>query len=311
MRDHDTMSQYPGEHPEQGPRRGGRPGRRGGFAGGPGMRAYGPQSGDPRGGFGPDDTDWGTPGEHGEPGGEGFEDVRDADERGGRGRDRGDRGDRGQRGERAGRGGRRGPFGFDPEAFGPGFVPGVGPFGPGFGPAFGPGAHRGFGPGGRGGHGGPGGPGSRRGRARKGDVRLALLSLLGEAPSNGYGLIKGIEERSGGVWRTSPGSVYPTLAQLVDEGLIAPVENGSGGGGTQYTVTEAGTAYLAEHAAEVERMWTPVEEHWAEMGDILVSGRKLMTALRQVASDGTAEQRKAAAEKMDELRRELYRMLGE
>src|SRR5205823_8000476 len=62
------------------------------------------------------------------------------------------------------------------------------------------------------------------GRARRGDVRLALLRLLAEEPRNGYQLIQTIEERSGGMWRPSPGSVYPTLAQLEDEGLIRSVE---------------------------------------------------------------------------------------
>src|SRR5437588_6074187 len=66
--------------------------------------------------------------------------------------------------------------------------------------------------------GGPGwGPHRRgRGRARRGDVRLALLRLLAEEPRNGYQLMQAIEERSEGFWRPSPGSVYPTLAQLED-----------------------------------------------------------------------------------------------
>src|SRR5579859_1597465 len=69
--------------------------------------------------------------------------------------------------------------------------------------------------------GGRGGPfGGARGRRRRGDVRLALLMLLAEEPRNGYQLMQTIEERSGGRWRPSPGSVYPTLAQLEDEGLI-------------------------------------------------------------------------------------------
>ena len=77
--------------------------------------------------------------------------------------------------------------------------------------------------------GGPGpfgrGPRGRgRGRARRGDVRLALLRLLAEEPSNGYQLMQTIEERSDGRWRPSPGSVYPTLAQLEDEGLIRSAE---------------------------------------------------------------------------------------
>ena len=58
-------------------------------------------------------------------------------------------------------------------------------------------------------------------RARRGDVRAALLVLLAEEPRNGYQLMQEIEQRSDGVWRPSPGSVYPALQQLEDEGLIA------------------------------------------------------------------------------------------
>src|SRR5215210_86537 len=68
---------------------------------------------------------------------------------------------------------------------------------------------------------GPWGFGSHRGpRARRGDVRAALLVLLAEEPRNGYQLMQEIEERSDGVWRPSPGSVYPALQQLEDEGLV-------------------------------------------------------------------------------------------
>lgn len=85
---------------------------------------------------------------------------------------------------------------------------------------------RGGGPRGNG-PGGPGGP-RRGGRARRGDVRLALLSLLAEESGSGYALIKRIEEKTGGVWRTSPGSVYPTLSQLVDEGFVVALPTGEG-----------------------------------------------------------------------------------
>ena len=205
----------------------------------------------------------------------------------------------------------RGPFGAGPAGFG------TGGFGPGFGPR-GPHDEGGRGPfggpvGGPGGFGGPGGPGGRRGRggrARRGDVRHAILAILADEPANGYGVIKGIEERTGGVWRTSPGSVYPTLAQLADEGLIAPVE-GATGSGTTYALTEAGGTYVTEHSAELASVWAPASETWAEVGDMMLAGRKLMEVLRQVAQNGTDDQRKAATTKMDDLRRELYRMLGE
>ena len=98
-----------------------------------------------------------------------------------------------------------------------------GPFGPGFQAGFG-----GFGPG-RGGFGfdprggfGFGGPRGRRGggrRGKRGDVRAAILMLLADRPMHGYEMIQEIAERSSGLWRPSPGSVYPTLQLLVDEGL--------------------------------------------------------------------------------------------
>jgi DNA-binding PadR family transcriptional regulator len=83
-----------------------------------------------------------------------------------------------------------------------------------------------------GGQGGPGfgGPpmrgrrGRGGGRAKRGDVRTAILSLLAENPFNGYALIQEIEERSNGVWKPSPGAIYPALQQLEDEGLIRPIE---------------------------------------------------------------------------------------
>lgn len=156
------------------------------------------------------------------------------------------------------------------------------------GPAFGP---RGFG-----------------GRARKGDVRSAILSLLGEAPSNGYGLIKGILAKSEGAWRASPGSVYPTLQQLVDEGLIVP---SSPGPRAEYDLTDEGRAYLAEHADEIAAAWAQSRHPFAQQGELLQAARKLAGVVRQVATEGTAEQRTAATAKLDELRRELYRMLGE
>ena len=102
----------------------------------------------------------------------------------------------------------------------------------GFGPAgFGPGRGFEFGFDPRGGFGlgpGPGGAARprprRRGRGRRGDVRAAILKLLAERPMHGYEMIQEIAERSQNLWRPSPGSVYPTLQLLVDEGLIVATE---------------------------------------------------------------------------------------
>src|SRR3954453_23263221 len=125
-------------------------------------------------------------------------------------------------------GGRGGPWG-DPRQFKAMFW-GPGPGGPG-----GP-----FGPGGAG---GPGSRGRHRGgRARRGDVRAAMLLLLEEQPQNGYQLIQEIERRTEGVWKPSPGSVYPALQQLEDEGLVQTAETE---GKRAYEVTPGGREYGA------------------------------------------------------------------
>ena len=107
------------------------------------------------------------------------------------------------------------------------------------------------------------------GRARffeSGEVRLAILSLLSEAPKHGYQLMKEMEERSGGLYRASAGSVYPTLQQLEDEGLILaePRE-----GKRVYSLTEAGRAELAKDPEAVRRIWRRAEqwEEWRQLGN--------------------------------------------
>jgi DNA-binding PadR family transcriptional regulator len=93
-----------------------------------------------------------------------------------------------------------------------------------------------------------------------GEVRLALLSLLGERPMHGYELMKQLEARSGGTYRASAGTVYPTLQQLEDEGLVAVAEEN---GKRVYRITDAGRALLAEEAASVRRIWDRAEE-WGD-----------------------------------------------
>lgn len=176
---------------------------------------------------------------------------------------------------------------------GPGLQGGMG-F-PGAGPWFGPGMGRGH-------HGGPGG------RARKGDVRSVILSLLAEGPSNGYGLIKSIQDKTGGLWRPSPGSVYPTLQQLVDEGLIASTGEGKR---TEFELTDEGRAYVEENKEHLDSAWNASNDSWNAHGELFSSVGKLMGVVKQVAQVGTPEQRTQAATKLDDLRRELYRMLGE
>src|SRR6266446_675789 len=93
-------------------------------------------------------------------------------------------------------------------------------------------------------------------RAKRGDVRAAALVLLAEEPRNGYQIIQEIESRSGGVWRPSPGSVYPALQQLEDEGLIRAVE--ADPGRKAFELTEEGRAYVERHADDLAAPWDAV-----------------------------------------------------
>ncbi|MGI8902951.1 MAG: PadR family transcriptional regulator [Solirubrobacteraceae bacterium] len=164
--------------------------------------------------------------------------------------------------------------------------------------------------GGRFGHGPRGGGpfGGGRGRARRGDVRLAVLLLLVEEPRNGYQLIQTIEERSDGRWRPSPGSVYPTLAQLEDEGLVRATE---ADGGRHFEITDAGREHLATRSEE-PAPWKPVDEAGANaLSELVPLVIQIGKAVTQVAQVGDEAQTARACEILTETRRSLYRILAE
>ncbi|MFB9234335.1 PadR family transcriptional regulator [Plantactinospora siamensis] len=155
-----------------------------------------------------------------------------------------------------------------------------------------------------------GGFGGGRGRGRRGNVRTAVLALLTERPMHGYEMIQELASRTGGAWRPSPGSVYPTLQLLEDEGLIEATVEQAGGGRKRFTLTEAGQAE-ATRAAEAPP-WAEFAEgtvnSWHEIRE---SGFQAMNALRQVMMTGTDDQRERAAQVLDETRRKLYAILAE
>ena len=146
-------------------------------------------------------------------------------------------------------------------------------------------------------------------RARRGDVRTGLLSLLSDKPMHGYDLIRELEERSGGAWRPSPGSIYPTLQLLEDEGLVTSEEQD---GKRVYTITDAGRAELEERRARggSQEPWEfgPLGEG---LGQLRESGFQLASAAMQVARTGTESRRKQAAEVLAEARKKLYALLAE
>jgi DNA-binding PadR family transcriptional regulator len=166
------------------------------------------------------------------------------------------------------------------------------PFGPGFGPFAGFGGPPWF----------PG-PGPRVGR---GDVRTAILFLLAERPMHGYQVIQELTERSGGMWQPSPGSIYPTLQQLEDEGLVRSAEDE---GRRVYSLTDEGRAEVERRTGEAPPWEMRVEAEAA--GLIREEGFGLAGAVAQVVRGGSPEQVARAKEILAEARKSLYRLLAE
>jgi len=176
-------------------------------------------------------------------------------------------------------------------------------FGPGWGPGFGPGPGGFFGPFGHRGHGG------RRGGARRGDVRGAILALLAEEPMHGYQIIQEIGRRSDGVWRPSPGAVYPALNQLEDEGLVRMSEEG---GRKVFHLTQTGQAYVESHPDEVNAPWDAVKGSVPSGAlDAKALLGQLAMAFVQVMQTGDTDKIERARQVLLETRRGLYRILAD
>lgn len=144
-----------------------------------------------------------------------------------------------------------------------------------------------------------------------GEVRLAILSLLGDGPKHGYQLMKDLEERSGGLYKASAGSIYPTLQQLEDEDLIRSAqENGK----RVYSLTDTGRKHLDENQETVRRIWERAQK-WEEWGQYMnpdnFSVLKPMGGLMQAAwkaagrAGGKTELEDRIREILDRARREL------
>ena len=154
-----------------------------------------------------------------------------------------------------------------------------------------------------------GGPWGRRRRMRRGDVRAALLVLLDEEPRNGYGLMQEIERRSEGAWRPSPGSVYPALQQLEDEGLVRAQEED---GRRVFTLTDDGRAHVEERRAELGEPWADLAgDDQESVRDLRGLARQVAAALLQVAASGSDEQIAQARKVLLDARKALYRILAE
>ena len=167
------------------------------------------------------------------------------------------------------------------------------PPGPGFAPGFDPGGER-----------GRGHRRGRPGRAGRGDVRTAILKLLAEEPMHGYQLMQAVADRTGGGWRLSPGAVYPTIAQLEDEGLV---QVSSEGGRKLVTLTDTGRAHV-ETLGDVD----PFAAFGGDGDRVDLRGAiaEVMGAAAQLARVADPAQLAAAAKVISDARRALYLILA-
>jgi DNA-binding PadR family transcriptional regulator len=159
---------------------------------------------------------------------------------------------------------------------------------------------------------------SRGPRARRGDVRVGILAVLADGPLNGYQVIQEIAERTGGAWRPSPGSVYPTISQLEDEGLV---EGDDDRGRRTLRLSDSGREYLDQHADEVAGVWAPFTEGSSREQDemdvdldfasLKPELGRVMNAVWQIITTGTDEQRRAGVGVLVEARRALYQILAD
>jgi DNA-binding PadR family transcriptional regulator len=159
---------------------------------------------------------------------------------------------------------------------------------------------------------GPFGWGKGRGRARvgRGDVRLAVLGVIAEGPLHGYTIIQTIEERTDGVWRPSPGSIYPVIELLAEEGLVT-VEKQKGQ--RTVTITDDGKQFVGENEEAINELFERLAEDDAH-GDhrevkMLFAG--IIQASMQVMTTGTDEQIHQAKKILGDTKRSLYRVLAE
>ncbi len=144
-------------------------------------------------------------------------------------------------------------------------------------------------------------------RARRGDIRTAALLLLAEEPRNGYQIMQEVQERSGGLWSPSPGSVYPALAQLEDEGLIRTEEQD---GRKLFVLTDAGRKLVEERGSDRPAPWEHLDLGRGEAHELARLMREVGFAFVQVLKTGSGDQMVKAREVLNTARRDLYRILA-
>lgn len=152
--------------------------------------------------------------------------------------------------------------------------------------------------------GGPFFPG--RPKVSRGDVRWAILHLLAEEPMHGYQIMSELADRTEGIWQPSPGSIYPTLNQLEDEGLVRVEKRG---GKKVYALTDEGRTHVEsdEHEAPWDRFSSPYTKGLMALRD---AAFQVGAAVMQVARAGSDDQVARTQEVLDEAKRRVYEILA-
>lgn len=167
----------------------------------------------------------------------------------------------------------------------------------------------------------PGGPDDRRsgrGRARRGDARYILLDALRDGPKHGYEIIKVLEERSAGQYVPSPGTVYPTLQYLEDQGLVRAREEAER---RVYELTEAGQAELDAQAEQINAFWKRFGGHAAagavqpEVGFLQEEldhlNRIIWSGLRPAMAEGRQDAIRRVRGAVEECQRKVREIIAE
>jgi DNA-binding PadR family transcriptional regulator len=144
-------------------------------------------------------------------------------------------------------------------------------------------------------------------RASRGDIRAAILALLREEPMHGYQIIQELERRTDGRWRPSPGSVYPTLQQLEDEGLVRAVELEVGR--RVFELTDTGQQEASASAGPPP--WEEAADGDSDVSSIRELFLQVGAATWQVSHAGTPKQVTQAAEILRDARKRLYQLLAD
>jgi DNA-binding PadR family transcriptional regulator len=139
---------------------------------------------------------------------------------------------------------------------------------------------------------------------RRGSIRTAILLSLRQEPAHGYEVMRRLEEMSGGLWRPSPGSVYPHLQMLEDEGLVSSSDVD---GSRTYTLTEAGRA----EAETAEQPWQAAGETDDKVRTLRESFGQLAGAAKQLAGAGDTAQVERGIAIIQKARKDVYQILAE